>query len=156
MKGTQEDLTLEELERVVRLLHDAGKTVILLGEIPQQEVDELQCHARQQLESGLKTEVDCDVSWKSHVMRVGDVHERISNLQKRYSNVCFFDPDPVLCDNKGCVSEVEGKLIYLDNGHLNQDGSIYIAKQFEFTSCLAGINKRVFRGDALGSEREAP
>lgn len=44
-----------------------------------------------------------------------------------FPNVKVIDLSTRLCDEKRCYLARDGKLLYLDEGHLNEDGSRYVA-----------------------------
>ncbi|MDF2490926.1 MAG: acetyltransferase, partial [Pseudomonas sp.] len=51
-----------------------------------------------------------------------------SQIKARFPQVHFIDPNQVICPDHHCNPLVGGKLLYLDNAHLNEVGSRYIGQ----------------------------
>jgi peptidoglycan/LPS O-acetylase OafA/YrhL len=53
----------------------------------------------------------------------------LARLQAQYPGLALFDPVPLLCDSLYCHSEVGGKLMYMDDNHLNENGGYFVGGQ---------------------------
>ncbi|VVO06468.1 hypothetical protein PS723_03065 [Pseudomonas fluorescens] len=51
-----------------------------------------------------------------------------AQLREKFPQVRFIDPNQVICPEKLCSPIIEGNLLYLDNGHLNETGSRFIGR----------------------------
>ena len=53
----------------------------------------------------------------------------VKEIAKNYSNIKIFDSAEYLCDNTICLLKRDGKALYRDRGHLNEEGSRFISKE---------------------------
>ena len=51
-----------------------------------------------------------------------------AEIKARFPQVHFIDPNQVICPDHRCSPLIGGKLLYLDNAHLNEVGSRYIGQ----------------------------
>lgn len=51
----------------------------------------------------------------------------ISKVAKKYSNVKVFDLSTLFCKDSKCKIKIKNKVMFMDNNHLNINGSLYVA-----------------------------
>lgn len=101
------------LERVVK---STGQVIVILNN--QAIVDAATCPVRQLM---FATQRTCDAAQAARP-------HYWAELRARFPQVRFIDPNQVICAEGRCRSLIDGKLLYLDNAHLNEIGSRYIGK----------------------------
>jgi len=45
--------------------------------------------------------------------------------------------DPFLCDDRRCRTDLDGTLLYRDEGHLSYDGSVALARAMHLDALIA-------------------
>ena len=55
------------------------------------------------------------------------INNVIKNVSKNYSNVKLFDLSQIFCNNEECTAKIGDYVLFLDNNHLNPEGSKYVA-----------------------------
>ena len=60
--------------------------------------------------------------------RVDRYHKLVNKILKDFDNVILFDPTSLFCDEKWCYGIIDGRKLYIDEDHLSELGSIYLAK----------------------------
>ena len=71
-----------------------------------------------------------------YLLRMSKYRELVKNVSKEFVFLKYFDPMPLLCDSKKCISFKSGNFIYADDDHYSVFGSKYIA---------ANISKEIFK-----------
>ena len=51
----------------------------------------------------------------------------VKNISKKYNNVRYLELSELFCKSDKCFAGRNGKILYMDDNHLSQNGSIYIA-----------------------------
>ncbi|MBA1190471.1 acyltransferase [Pseudomonas entomophila] len=101
------------LERVVK---STGQVIVILNNQAIQNA--ATCPVRQLMFATPRT---CDAAQAARP-------QYWATLRARFPQVRFIDPNQVICAQGRCRSLIDGKLLYLDNAHLNEVGSRYIGK----------------------------
>ncbi len=118
------DNTLEDLKK-------SGANVVVIGAIPYPGLDSGQCLVRPEyIISDAHSAKSCEgFTREQSIMRAGAVN---SVLKQRVEQMgfTFFDPTDVFCldDHVTCLRQIDGKVIYLDDNHLNSYGANILAK----------------------------
>ena len=122
------EFVASSLDNIVYRFIKLGKHVVILSQVPEMNVDAPKCYAR-----GLE---NCDIAEQDVLLRQNRLRHILDAISCRHPEVCVFDPLPHFCSDGICKSKIGGKIMYLDNNHLNLDGSHYISQFFNFERCL--------------------
>ena len=112
------------IRRTFNALREADKKVLVVLDNPRLPFEPRSCVARPFIKprSGIYNRRVHDND-KPHTV----YNEQISRISEDYPNVSVIDLSSKLCDSKNCYAVKNGKLLYQDVGHLNNDGSLYVA-----------------------------
>ena len=114
------------LQATVDALLAAGKTVVIIKDVPEFPLNPKACFGRP-FERRHKI---CDVSRQTYNDRTRDYDKIINAVTSSSRGVYVFDAADVFCDNKSCKPS-DGQHIYFRDGHhLSAAGSDKVAKEF--------------------------
>lgn len=87
----------------------------IVGDVPELNRTPLGCHIRN----------DCNQVTPRQAIEESQSNAReiFAKLAESFPSLQFFSPLVDFCDAKYCYSEVDGKLLYFDDNHLNENGS---------------------------------
>ena len=127
-------LVKQGLNAFVERIVQAGKKVIVLGQVPNQGLDIGNCFGRGFL-SAFLAERSCHGRPYSEIKgRLTEFDSYLTGLQARYSpnDVLVILPSQLLCSDsrKACRKFLSGRFLYRDHNHLNADGSVILMKQY--------------------------
>lgn len=106
----------EILESVQRAVEHSGQVIVILNNQPIE--DAATCPIRR-LMFAQRRPCEAAETTRPHYW---------ADIRARFPQVHFIDPNQVICAKGRCSSLVDGKLLYLDNAHLNEVGSRYIGQ----------------------------
>lgn len=113
------DSFLDDLEATLRLLGGQGKSIIILGQVPNFKAMNRKCP-----QVALKLPiVACDTHSAASNSRVSQVNSKLIELASRYPGVHYFDVRDYLCHLQQCSPYLDGRLVYFDASHLSMEGS---------------------------------
>lgn len=124
-KGTK--VFEQQFEEAVRLIQTAGAVVVvvkgnpLLGDIP---ADCPLVNAR----FGFSNR--CDVALQTHQAYFRKWDALLKVLSLKYPKMVVIDPAEIMCNQKDCLSEIDGLPLYRDGNHLNHLGSELIGRRY--------------------------
>lgn len=72
---------------------------------------------------GLFTPKICSISLASYQGRMDSYNSKVHDISKKYPNIKVLDPKDSFCDTKSCYASKDGKILYIDDDHLNIEGS---------------------------------
>lgn len=119
----------QRLDFTIRTLLEAGKKVVLIGQVPLRTDSEISCAKS----NAGKPDVDdiCRALSKDVVlMRLSFMDETIRDLKKKYPDIETVIPSEVFCRDE-CVFTADGELLYRDSNHLNNIGAQWFAANFD-------------------------
>jgi peptidoglycan/LPS O-acetylase OafA/YrhL len=129
IKNSDKDIILMDgMRRTLDQLFKADKKVLILFDNPSLPYDPKKCNPRP-FRLSEKSENDCHFPrqvFDSHLEYLW--YKSIVNLvMKDYPQTLTYDLSNSLCDKESCYLAKNGMLLYLDRGHLNFEGSSYVA-----------------------------
>lgn len=116
----------EQLEKLVGELIKLDRTPILFKGIPEMGRDV----SRESIRSAL---YDLDLGFISRdkvALRQNFMDHTIDSIAKRYPQTIVIDPKDILCNNGRCNSVIDNTTLYLDDDHLNYNGSRFIGQKY--------------------------
>jgi peptidoglycan/LPS O-acetylase OafA/YrhL len=117
----------DQIRRTVQELHDRGKRVWILLEVPVHEVDIPHLYAMARLRGRNVAGLARDRSaYLEYSARSRETFAGLSQAAKLIDPIDFFYPE----GQASCRLEAEGRLLYRDGGHLSDFGSRVFARQF--------------------------
>ena len=121
---TPKNTTLfDGLTKTIQNLHEHHKKVIIIDDVPVFSFDPKQCKFIRPLSFKNNCEED-----KNYFDKKYQTYAPAIELLKKNNNVTIINTVDLLCSNKNCTMEKDGKLLYRDDQHLNIEGSRYIGK----------------------------
>ena len=121
---TNAELFERGLERTLDTLQQLGKTVVLIGQIPEIGYDVPSTNYSARLTGRDVSEMiapDID----AFEARAGEVR-RVLDAQSRRRSLRYVDPARRLCNAERCAVVVDGVPLYRDDNHLSLRGNVYL------------------------------
>lgn len=125
----------ENFAKTVAVITAMNKNLIILGRIPDFNVDEsglspLKCIEKKlvplQKIIPVATPNCTELPLKAFSKQL-EIAAFMKSEVSKYKNASYFDPFPYFCDAEKCSAVKNGKLLYADKGHINKSGSDYIS-----------------------------
>lgn len=121
----------ESMLHTVNILVEAGKKVIILGQVPNMGHDVLTC-----LES--PTFLIPDQNERCAIFETNTIKARLTfannlflDIKNTYPDeVEVFIPSRYLCDQDQCMVAYKNKLLYANDSHINNLGSLYLSRNY--------------------------
>jgi len=130
--GEAEELDVfgRNLERTITALEENGKTVIILGQVPQFPLELRNCMTRQ-VRFGRKIP-NCEAVPISDLDRYQTgVWTSMQAISQRHGKVAFFAPQNQLCNGAGAIcraTDAQGLPLYRDDDHLSLRGALFLER----------------------------
>lgn len=112
------------MRRTFDALQKAGKRVIVVLDNPELNFEPQSC-----VDWGFFKPNSCNYSKEVYEKdeKIAVYNKQIYKISKNYRNISLVDLSKILCDDKKCYASNNGKVLYMDNNHLNNDGSLFVA-----------------------------
>ena len=121
---TPKNITLfDGLTKTIQNLHEHHKKVIIVDDVPVFSFDPKQCKFIRPLSFKNNCEED-----KNYFDKKYQTYASVFESLKKNKEAIIINTLSLLCDEKNCMMEKNGKLLYRDDQHLNIEGSRYIGK----------------------------
>jgi peptidoglycan/LPS O-acetylase OafA/YrhL len=127
-------LVREALIRTTSALRAAGKTVIIIGQVPEAGLDVATCLAR----NGMPLSVNrpCAVAAAMSSERNAFTDDLVESADAPGSRVCGVLPSRFMCSEGQCRSFISGIPLYLDDDHLTSSGAKWLMNQIDLRGCM--------------------
>ncbi|WP_387491370.1 acyltransferase family protein [Photorhabdus sp. RM96S] len=102
---------IDKLSQRINLIEKSGKKIIVFAPHVKLNFNIKACFSR----PFKKADEDCETDLKEVTSIRHNFNMLIKTLHKDHPNVLFFDPNSLICDNKGCSSIRKGLPIYRDD-----------------------------------------
>jgi len=116
--GAVAQLVYADYARLIAKLRAEGLEVAILADIPELPRPVIGCRRSRDCDRGAR--------YAQVLSSQQAAREVLARLQADFPDVAIFDPVPLLCDAVLCHSEVDAKLMYWDDNHLNENGSYFV------------------------------
>lgn len=135
--GSPQELTASReafevgLQNTMEDLSKTGSTVVVVGAIPYPGLDSSQCIVRPKyLISEAHEEKSCEGLTRVESEKRAGAVNAVLKKEVEENGFIFVDPVQIFCRNedKTCLREIDGRVIYSDGNHLNGVGSSILAK----------------------------
>ncbi len=120
------------LRRTLEALQKAGKTVYFVHQAPELGFDPRSCKGIRPIQFLQKARSLCAVPRAEVDARQQAYRSIASSVLRSFPSVRVLDPVPRLCDDRYCYAMRDGKMLYRDSDHISIDGSILLARYFDF------------------------
>lgn len=117
------------LRRVTSALTSAGKTVVVVGQVPEAQVNIPDCVTRAAI--GIGATPRCAVSAADVSERLLFTNRVIEEIARSDPRVRAVDPSRVLCAGGTCEVLDAGVPLYRDNNHLTRAGAIFLTTRLD-------------------------
>ncbi len=122
--GSNSTVFTAQAEATVKALAAQGKQVIWVLDVPELGFDPHQCLRRPSW--FLRPEDRCGIAWVAHEERTKGYRTMVQSLARRYPGVRVWDAATPLCEKGFCSALTAKEMLYQDDDHLSQRGSIKV------------------------------
>lgn len=120
-------VALATLRDTVAMLRNMGKRVVVVAPPPSSGFDYSHCLERRARNRTLMGRfIDCDIPLAQYHHSKQQVLDFLAQVQQQ-ADVKVLSFDGFLCTAHACTTELDGTMLYRDDGHLSYDGSIALA-----------------------------
>jgi len=135
------DASLQRTLALVKQLVNLGKTVLLVGPLPEPGLDVPQVYARQQIRAGQAMALwHLPLATQAGVLAVRETLLQELAEPMRLGQVQWLDPFVKLCDVQGCRLAEGGEANFRDTSHLSHSASLRFTVDFQ--SALLALQQR--------------
>ncbi len=130
-KPTEEDnvnVFTGQLKRTIEFLKLHSKNVIVVRQIPELNYELPRCLVLRPIEIARK-ETRCETASGEERAYLEEYLKHFDRVLADEPGVTVWDPYPYFCDDRKCISIINGKPLYRDEAHLSKLGSEYFAKR---------------------------
>ena len=122
-------LLVGEIQTTIDALKNRGYDVALVGDIPQFSMKPTECKGLNKRKIIFRNMIsDCQIDVKNASAQKSIYDDSLGRIAER-NGIPYVSGDSVFCDLKSCsMFDEDFKLLYIDNNHLNPEGSIKIGK----------------------------
>lgn len=122
-------LLIGELQTTVEALKNRGYEVALIGDIPTFSMKPAECKGVSKRKILFRNAIsDCQIDVKTASAQKSIYDESLRLIAER-NDIPYVSADDVFCDLKSCsMFDEDFKLLYIDDNHLNPEGSMRIGK----------------------------
>lgn len=113
------------LVRTLSFLSSKNKNVVIVLDNPTFPFIPNQCKSRGSSLESFRRECQVEIKSPSREQYKKIVNEIVST---QFPKVKVLDLTPLFCSSGKCSPIVNGKMLYIDSGHLNTDGSVFVSK----------------------------
>ncbi len=135
-----EALLEQRLTKIVDALKDAGKAVILLGDVPELTFGAVDCHLARLRFGWLFDSRDrskgCTMPAAAVRRRLEPIHRILERIAATRPRVCAPRIADVLCDGERCHSSDGSRIFYVDDDHLTVTGAKKVVDALDLDGCL--------------------
>lgn len=105
------------------MLLRANKQIIFLMPVPELRFDPRLCVGELPLGRS-RPKNDCSYSLESELDRQFMVRQSILNILKHRPEIVVYEPSNFICPEGNCSLLIDGKIVFMDDNHLSESGSI--------------------------------
>lgn len=124
----------ESMKETLQVLTNAHKKVIFVIDIPALGFNPSNCTKRPWRISGELIKTPCALLSADIYSKAQEYNQPIMKVLAEFPQVQIWNPTNAFCDKAYCWAMKEGKILYRDENHLNEAGSLYLGKYLKFTS----------------------
>jgi peptidoglycan/LPS O-acetylase OafA/YrhL len=128
--GAEDNINVFEgqLRKTIELLERYSKNVIVVKQVPELDYEVMHCLAVRPIRIWGK-EARCETPSAEVKVYLKEYETYFDRVLVDEVGVTVWDPYPYFCDDRRCVSVVDGKPLYRDDTHLSKLGSEYFARK---------------------------
>lgn len=131
------DVALEALVATIERIRALNRRVVIVAPPPSDGFDYTHCLERRARNRTLLGRfIDCDIPFAQYRESHSEVFAFLERVRAR-ADVQIVSFDAFLCDPKACRTELDGTLLYRDDGHLSYDGSVVLARAMKLDKMIA-------------------
>lgn len=137
-QGSSVDLAVAAMLETIQRLRAQGKNVVIVAPPPSSGFNVGACLERKaqgKLVIGAPSG-DCSIPAADYQRFFTLTKEFLLRVQKE-SGVNLVSFDSLLCDSRSCVTQLDGKFLYVDSGHLTHDASLLLAHKLGLRKVLS-------------------
>jgi peptidoglycan/LPS O-acetylase OafA/YrhL len=131
-----QDIALAAMRDTVARLRAAGKRVVVIAPPPSSGLDMTHCLERKAGRSHVdSSKVDCNIRLSDYHASKAQTLAFLARMEKE-ADVPVVSFDSLLCTKQSCAVELDGRIVYRDEGHFSHEGSIAVAKRMQLGRML--------------------
>jgi hypothetical protein len=124
------DLFRAGMTRTIERLSGAGKQVVFALGWPELTFDPKACVDVRPLRFRHFAESNCTMDRREVEERSAGYRRIVMDVLAKFPTARYWDPIPLLCDERMCYAKRDGVLLYRDKNHLSLAGSEYLGRSF--------------------------
>jgi len=130
---------LAALGRTINAVRSAGKKVLLVAAPPRTAENMARCSHRKKIGLPLfKVNADCSTFADDTIAYQASVRAFLHRAEAEL-DVAVFYPDEFFCAGINCRTQIDGKVLYRDNGHYSREGSVLMAEALNFSASALAL-----------------
>ncbi len=119
----------QALDETVSALREAGKRVLIVGQVPEFGFDAYRCQLMARAWN--RSQAACDLPREAVEIRRASTEELLAARAQGDPDVIHIDPIGRFCDDTACHSAGKAHIYYHDDDHLSRSGAIRLVDVFE-------------------------
>ena len=134
-----QDLAIAAMRGTVARLRAAGKRVVVVAPPPSSGIDMTHCIERKATGSHLSSpDVDCSIRASDYQASKAQTLAFLARMDQE-ADVPVVRFDELLCSKASCATELDGSVVYRDEGHFSHEGSIAVARRMQLGDKLLRV-----------------
>jgi peptidoglycan/LPS O-acetylase OafA/YrhL len=130
-RDPSQDLAIAAMRDTVARLRAAGKRVVVVAPPPSSGLDMTHCLERNAGRSKVDhNAVDCSIRLSDYRASKAQTLAFLARVEAE-ADVPVLRFDPLLCNAQRCAVELDGAIVYRDEGHFSHEGSISVARRMQ-------------------------
>ncbi len=118
---------VDKLSKTIERIEQTGARAVLVKDVAPNGHASPKCEIKRLL---FNKDLVCDIEKKKVDIRDTMINEVFANLAKEYPNLLILDPKVAMCDEDYCYSFLDQTPLFLDNSHLNEEGSRVLGRRY--------------------------
>jgi peptidoglycan/LPS O-acetylase OafA/YrhL len=134
-----QEIAVAAMRDTVARLRAAGKRVVIVAPPPSSGIDMTHCLERKAAGSRFRGSItDCNIPKAAYLASKAGTLEFLAQVE-RQADVPVVRFDPLLCNGARCLTELDGTILYRDEGHFSNAGSVAVARRLRLGQMLERV-----------------
>ncbi|WP_162301409.1 acyltransferase family protein [Cognatilysobacter segetis] len=129
-------IALDRLRETIETARSLGKRVVVVAPVPSTGFDFTHCVERKARgRTWFGRRMDCRIPREAYEANMKPTLDLLAQLE-REAKVSVVRFDDALCDESHCATEMQGVMLYRDDGHLSYEGSRLVGRRMHLANKL--------------------
>lgn len=125
----EHDIAIEAFKSTIEGIRGLGKKVVIVSPMPKNGYDIGRCLERKDRNRIIIGNTKCKISWDTAYLKYRNIYNFLERLSLE-ADVNVIRLDDFLCVEGVCKTELNGKFLYRDSGHLSYEGADALFKEY--------------------------